>query len=465
MPDALRLPRVVVLVFAFLAALPLTLAAQQKDSAAVRDSVRRDSIARADSLRADSVMRSELARIRAEPRAAQPEGDSLRVLDRARAEANGRGRASARTMVHAASIAGDMRADLSPRAAARTPGSRILLRDIEGAIEAGYGEKARAVVTLTLTDDGQAQHVFATDAAVTVRAPFASDFVVGRTALPFGQIAQLHRHELAFPDEPLPVRVLLGADGLRGTGVQLRTGRTYPRARFTLDLAAADRFGARTDSLHPGEPPDQSIAGIAAGGRVGAAVDAMRSRIDVGLSSISGKREQPIGCVYDATVGPVPCPEGVNAANTRLTVLGADARLAWGGDALVVSGEWMRMVVGATDLPVFSNDRFAAYYRGVSGTYDGGYVAARARVASWLGVGARAEWLQNPEVAGLNDGWAGGYLDLSPLAGAHVTASYQRRVPSSTALATMTTADRDARDRIVLRGTIVVGRHPRAGGD
>lgn len=464
MPDVLRLPRVVVLVFALVAAFPLALAAQQKDSAAVRDSVRRDSIARADSLRADSVMRRELARIKAEPRALQPAHDSLRALGSAQAEATGTGRASPRVSILAASIAGDMLADLSPRAAARGPGSRIRTRDIEGAIEAGYGERARGVVALTLTDDGSAQHLVASDAAVIVRAPFAAtNVVVGRSALPFGQIAQLHRHELAFPDQPLPVRVLLGADGLRGTGVQLRTARTVSNARLTLDIAAADRFGARVDSLHPGEPPDQSIAGVAAGGRLGAAITAMQSRIDVGVSSITGKREQSIGCVYDATVGPVPCPEGVNAANTRLTVLGADARLAWGGDALVVSGEWMRMVVGATDLPVFSNNRFAAYYRGLNGTYDGGYVAARARATSWLGVGARGEWLQNPEVHGLNDGWAGGYLDFSPVPDAHVTASYQRRVPSSTALAMMTTAERDARDRIVLRGTVVIGRHPRTG--
>lgn len=461
MPDVLRLPRVVVLMFT-LAVLPLTLAAQQKDSTAVRDSVRRDSIARADSLRADSVMRRELARIKAEPRALQPATDSLRPLTGA--EPISTARHSPRGSILAASIAGDMIADLSPSAAARPAGTRIRTRDIEGAIEAGYGERARGVVAVTITDDGSAQHLVATDAAVILRAPFAvTNLVVGHTALPFGQVAQLHRHELAFPDQPLPVRVLLGADGLRGTGIQLRTARTFSGAVLSLDLAAADRFGARVDSLHPGEPPDQSIAGVTAGGRLGAGFAAMRSRFDVGVSSITGKREQPIGCVYDATVGPVPCPEAVNAANTRLTVLGADARMTWGGDALVVSGEWMRMVVGATDLPVFSNNRFAAYYRGVSGTYDGGYVGARARATSWLGVGARGEWLQNPEVGGMNDAWAGGYLDFSPLPDAHVTASYQRRVPSSAALATMTTAERDARDRIVLRGTVVIGRHPRAG--
>jgi hypothetical protein len=359
---------------------------------------------------------------------------------------------------------------VSPKAAARAAGSRIRLRDIEGSLEAGYGSRLGALLTLTLTDDGSTQRVVATDAAVSVRLPVHftdADLIVGATALPFGRSAQLHRHAQILPDQPLPVRVLLGETGLRGTGAQLRSARALGSARLSVDLAVADRFGARVDSLHPGEPADQSLAGIAAGGRLGVQFGAIGSRLDIGVSSISGKREQPIGCVYDGTVGPVPCPEAVNAANTRLTVLGADARAGWGAgrDRFVVSGEWMRMVVGATDLPVFSNDRFAPFYRGVSGTYDGGYLDATMRLAGAFVVGGRGDWLQNPEVGGLNDGWVGGFAGLMPFDGTQVIASYQRRVPSSTALARMAPALQDARDRIVLRGTVVIGRHPRAGRD
>ena len=43
------------------------------------------------------------------------------------------------------------------------------------------------------------------------------------------------------------------------------------------------RFGTRIDSLHPGEPPDQSLAGIAAGGRVGVEFHAIGSRVGVGV--------------------------------------------------------------------------------------------------------------------------------------------------------------------------------------
>ena len=439
-------------------AVPAGLLAQQPDSVVVRDS-----IARADAARADSVRRSEMARIRGEPRA---QSDALTATARG-LPPDSVGRRDGLSL-NGASIAGDMIADLSPKAAVRAAGSRIRLRDIEGSLDVGYGSRLRALLTLTLTDDGSTQRVVATDAALSVKLPFRftdADLIVGTTSLPFGRSAELHRHAQVLPDQPLPVRVLLGETGLGGSGVQLRSARALGSARLSVDLALADRFGSRVDSLHPGEPVDQSLAGIAAGGRIRLERTTLGARMAVGASSISGKREQPIGCVYEGTVGPVPCPEAVNAANTRLTVLGADARAGWGaeGTRFVISGEWMRMVVGATDLPVFSNDRFAPFYRGVSGTYDGGYVDAGGRITGSMILGARGEWLQNPEVSGLNDAWVGGYAGFMPVQGTRVTASYQRRVPSNTALAGMSPALQDARDRIVLRGTVIIGLHPRAG--
>jgi hypothetical protein len=460
MPDVSRFMRVVAsVVLASAFALPLP---AQQDSTTVRDSVMRADSIRADSVRADSIRRSELARIRAEPRAtAGVRTPELRGLTQ---DETGTIASPPRLAISAASVAGDMTADLSPKALARGNGgsipNRILLRDIEGALSAKYGSRLSAVVAITLADDGSSQRLRATDAAIMGKIPFGATLVVGHTALPFGRVAQLHRHELLFPDQPLPSRVLLGDNGLRGTGLQLRMGHDVHASHLSLDLAVADRFGARVDSLHPGEPADQSVAGLAAGGRIGAAFTALGARLDIGASSITGKREQPIGCVYDGTVGPVPCPQAVNAANTRLTVVGADGSAAWAVDAFRVSAEWMRMIVGTTDMPVFINDAFAPFYRGLIGTYDGGYVSARARISQTLGIGARGEWLQNPEVGGLNDAWAGGYVDVAPVMGARVAVSYQRRLPSTNALATMTPAAQLARDRIVVRGTIVIGRHP-----
>ena len=468
MPNVQTAVRRLLLATLLLGALPVRAAAQRPDTAAVRDSVARDSLARADSVRADSVRRGELARIRAEPRAPEHGGD-LPGSASGEITLAGDGRPRPGVSIAGASVAADMIGDLSPKAAARNDGSRIRLRDIEASVEAQYGPRLSGLLTLIVPDGGSATQVVAIDAAAVVRLPISTaqtDLIVGRTSFPFGRSAQLHRHAMVLPDQPLPVRVLLGPDRFGGTGVQIRAARGVGAARLTLDVAVADRFGARVDSLHPGEPPDQSLGGLAAGGRLGAQLGIAGTHLNVGVSSVSAKREQPIGCVYDGTVGPVPCPEGVNAANTRLTVLGADARLVAGANnAFSLSGEWLRMVVGATDLPVFSNVRFAPFYRGLTGTYSGGYLDANVNVRHGLTVGTRGEWLQNPEVMGLNDAWAGGYVGMQFFDAARITASYQRRIPSRSALAAMPVTDRDARDRVVLRGTIVIGHHPLAGLD
>ena len=463
MPNVLTHSARLVAAGALAIAVPAIAGGQQPDSAAVRDSLVRDSVARVEAARADSVRRSELARIRGEPRASA--GPTVAatspVVDDREAIAK-------ELRITGSAISGDMIADLSPRAAARDDGSRIRLRDVEGAIEATYGPRVTGLLTLTLTDDGSSRALTATDAAVIVRLPTTltdADLIVGATAFPFGRSAQLHRHALVLPDQPLPVRVLLGAGGLRGTGIQLRTIRALGPTLLSVEVAVTDRFGARVDSLRPGEPVDQSLAGVAAGGRLGVQFGAIGSRFVLGASSISGKREQPIGCVYEGTVGPVPCPEAVNAANTRLTVLGVDASAAWADSIIVISGEWMRMVVGATDLPVFTNPRFAPFYSGVNGTYDGGYLDAGVRLPRGLAAGARTEWLQNPDVGGLNDAWFGGYLGIIPFTGTRLTACWQRRAPSARALLTMTPEDRAARDRVVVRGTVILGRHSRAGLD
>jgi hypothetical protein len=190
MPNAPRPSRVFVFLFAFAVALPGVGRAQQPDSAAARDSVRRDSVARADSLRsdslrADSIRRSELERIRAEPRARV---DTTRLVV-VTPDADRGNAANEEPSVTAASVAADMIADLSPKQAARTPGSaRMRVRDIEGSLGASYGPRVRGVLTLSLTDDGTAQRLTTTDAAVIVALPLVgTELLVGRGALPFGR--------------------------------------------------------------------------------------------------------------------------------------------------------------------------------------------------------------------------------------------------------------------------------------
>ena len=355
-----------------------------------------------------------------------------------------------RVRIEGVSLVGDLAADLSPKAAARRTGSRIALRDVVAGVRTSIAGRATARVDLRARD-GRDLDV----PAAYVEAPLGIiDAVlrVGRQPIAFGLDAGRERYMLEFPEYPRIVEEFFGPSGARGTGLSATIAR-LPWLPLGVSGAITDRAGERVDSLLPPEPVDQGIGGLTAMGRaVWAWTTGPLGRGALGFSSLTGKREQPIVCVYQGTIGPVPCPFGINAANTRLTVVGADASFSVG--RFDARAEAMRLVVGATDLPTFENTRFAPIYAGVSGTYDGGYAQLRARLTRGFAVAGRGEWLQNPSVRGYDDRWAGGLLEWSPTRATSVYASWEHRFASETARAVLTPAQRDARDRIMLRGAL-----------
>ena len=358
--------------------------------------------------------------------------------------------AAPRARLEAVTLIGDVVADFSPEAAARNTESRLALRDVVVGARGRVGERLTARVELRARGGREAD---VPAAYLEAPLPFLGAIArVGRMPVGFGIDAARERYMLEFPDYPRIVEEFFGPSGARGTGIGASISR-LPWLPLGVAGAVTDRFGERVDSLVPPEPADQAIGGITASGRVTWGWNGSRlGRVGLGFSSITGKREQPIACVYEGTIGPVPCPFGINAANTRLTVLGGDAQLALG--VLDARVEFMRLVVGATDLPLFENDRFAPVYAGVSGTYDGGYAVLRGRVSRRFAIAGRGEWLQNPSVRGLDDGWAGGLLEWSPSAAARVYASWERRLASGTTRLFLAPDERDARDRIVLRAVM-----------
>ena len=347
-------------------------------------------------------------------------------------------------------LVGDLVADLSPEVAARRTDSRMALRDVVVGARGRAGGPVAARVELRARD-GRDLDV----PAAYLEAPLGilgAIVRVGRQPLPFGHDAGRERYMLEFPEYPRIVEEFFGRNGARGTGASAAIAR-LPWLPLGVSGAITDRAGERVDSLTPPEPADQTLAGLTVMGRaVWGWTWGPASRGALGFSSLSGKREQPIVCVYQGTIGPVPCPFGISAANTRLTVLGLDGSLTLGPiDGRV---EAMRLVVGETDLPTFENDRFAPVYAGVSGTYDGIYALFRARLARGIAVAGRGEWLENPAVRGYGDRWAGGLLEWSPSALTSVYASWEHRFPTDSARVLLAAPERDARDRIVLRGVL-----------
>jgi hypothetical protein len=358
--------------------------------------------------------------------------------------------AASRARLESVTLVGDLVADFSPEAALRETDSRLALRDVVVGARGRVGDRLTARVDLRARD---ARDLDVPAAYLETPLPFLAAVArVGRMPVAFGIDAARERYMLEFPEYPRIVAEFFGPSGARGTGISASIGR-LPWLPLGVSGAITDRFGERVDSLIAPEPADQAIGGITASGRVTWGWNGARfGRGGLGFSSISGKHAQPVACVYEGTIGPVPCPFGINAANTRLTVLGGDAHIALRMfDARV---EFMRLVVGATDLPVFENDRFAPVYAGVSGTYDGAYAVVRGRLSSRFAIAGRGEWLQNPSVRGLDDGWAGGLLEWAPSAAARVYASWEHRLAGETTRAFLAPDERDARDRIVLRAVM-----------
>ena len=401
-----------------------------------------DSTARRDSIRADSIRRAELARIRGEPRP-RPADEAAERGHQVRPNASNGG-----SLV--LSIAGEGVGDFSPRAAARAPGSRLRAGDVRVALAANPTRRLHADLSLTFQPDSLPKISTAAvmadlfDARLTLRA--------GKQAVPFGIAAPRQHVELWFPEQPLPVRAFLGERGVRSTGLLAAASRSLAGIPIGLRVGVFDRFGNEIDSIRTPEPADQSLSGLAGFGRLVAEWGWRGAHLTLGASAITGKREQPIGCVYRSTVGPVACPNGINGANTRMSVLGGDGQLVLG--MAVIEAEWMRNVVGATDLPVFDRPGFAPYYSGMYGTYDGAYAQLRLNGPGIARFGMRVEGAQNPAVSGLNDRTAGAYLGVEPMPGGRVILSYQRRLPSAAAKEYLDPDQREALDRIVLRGTV-----------
>ena len=414
------------------------LGAQQPDSTARRDSVR------ADSLRADSVRRAELARIGGERRGRD---EPVAVASRSQVRA---GASNGGTLIVA--VAGEVLADLSPKAAARPSDSRMRLGDVRVALAADPGRRIHADLSLTFRTDSTPTISTAAimaalfDGRLTLRA--------GKQAVPFGIAAPLQHMELWFPEHPLPVRAFLGERGIRATGLLAAASRRVIGVPIAVRLGVFDHFGEQIDSLTTPEPADQNVTGLAGFARLAGEWQLAGAHLTLGGSAISGKRAQPIGCVYESTVGPVLCPNGVNGANTRMSVLGADGQLVIGG--AVLEGEWMRNVVGATDLPVFDKPGFAPYYSGMYGTYDGAYAQLRVTGPGIARFGARVEAAQNPAVAGLNDRFAGVFVGVEPMPGGRIAVSYMRRLPSAAAKAQLPVDERSALDQVVVRGTFTL---------
>ena len=421
------------------------LAAQQRDSAAVADS-----IARADSI----MLVRELERLAGERRTLPPEGTAAQ-------------RTTSRLLPDI-SLLGDLITDLSPDGSTQEDGTRFGIRELELGLQAAVDPYFRADAFFGISD---LEGIAIEEAYLsTLALPYALQVRAGRWHLPMGKLNTTHRPELHTIEYPWVIQRFLGPEGGKGTG--LWVSKLFAPFGFyqELQLVAMDRFGGDThghgaeeeghdDELEivPDEPPNESLSGLGYGARLRNYWDlSQATNIELSASAVTGKATQGVFCVPDAGGDEEPCagfPTGVNA---RTGIVGADFTFRWRPlqqglyRSFIFQAEWMRQFNDATP-PLFDAPAgFELEYEGATRSFDGAYAFARYQLSRRTYIGGRYDWLEDPELDGARLSAASGYLTFFPSEFSKLVAGFERVMPSG---------GLEATNRIVFQATFALGPH------
>src|SRR5687768_15869835 len=214
------------------------------------------------------------------------------------------------------SVVGDLIADLSPDGTTQEDGSRLVIREVELAVQAAVDPTFRADVFLGFSD-AEGVHI---EQAFMTATSLPIEVRLGRFLTPFGKQNTTHRHDLHTIDHSLVVQRFLGEEGLKSTGLYL--GHSLAPFGFfqELILTAADRLGEAPEGLVTEEPTSKDVADLAYGARLRNYWDLSEaSNLEISGSVLTGLKERELS----APIGEV------TARALRQTTLGADVTFRW----------------------------------------------------------------------------------------------------------------------------------------
>jgi hypothetical protein len=259
--------------------------------------------------------------------------------------------------------------------------------------------------------------------------------------MPVGKQNTTHRHDLHTIEYPYVIQRFFGPEGLKGTGLQ--ASRVFSPFGFYQELivTAVDRLGERTEGLVPAEASNKSLSGLAYGARLRNYVDISEAaNVELSFSALTGKREQPLDPAYVATLN-----DSVNAALARQSTLGADLTYRWRPlqqglyRSFILQGEVMhQMNERDPRIPGISGcvacESAALGYAGPTRDFTGAYLFARWQLTQRGFIGARGDWLQDPERDGGTLHAGSVYLEWFPSEFSKLVAGYEARSLSGDAL-------------------------------
>lgn len=413
-------------------------------SAQVRPVSPRDSAARADSIaRADS-----LALVR-----------ELEALQRAGSDtssttpATGSQGTSNPRLLPDISVVGDFIADLSPEGSTQEDGSRLGVREVELAFQAAVDPYFRGDVFIGFNDvEGVGvEQAFLTTSSL----PFGLELKMGRFLMPVGKQNMTHRHDLHTVEYPYIIKRFLGEEGLKGTGLGL--SKIFAPLGFyqELQMTAVDRFGERPEDLQTDEPINKSLGGLTFSTRLRNYWDLSQSaNFELAGFAITGNHEEAFA------EEPI---DGINAIPVRRTVSGVDLTFRWRPldralyKSFILQAEFMNehrsSVARALRIPCTDACAPApppALVSVSARTHSGAYVFSRYQVTRRAFLGARFDYLKDPEYGGDRTKSASAYLQFFPSEFSKLMAAYERFMPP---------AGNERLNRILLQATFALGPH------
>jgi hypothetical protein len=313
------------------------------------------------------------------------------------------------------SAVGDLVGDLSPKGSTQADRTRFGVREVELAVQAVVDPYFRGDVFLGISDleSISIEQAFLT----TTSLPNQLELKIGRFLMPFGKQNTTHRHDLHTIEYPWVIQKLLSDDGLKGTG--LWGSRVFSPFGFyqELQLTAVDRISPPSEGLTATEAVNKSLGGLGFSARLRNYVDLSEAaNVELSFSALTGKRERALNGTFTALVdgesGSAPTAVEVNATLARQSTFGADLTYRWRPlqqglyQSFILQGEVMRQVnegnpaLPALECPAAPIPCPVAALESASRDYNGAYLFARFQTSQRQFIGARYDYVQNPE----NDG-------------------------------------------------------------
>ena len=351
------------------------------------------------------------------------------------------------------SAIGEFIGDFTSGGSTQESGRRLDIREVELAVQAAVDPYFRADIILGLSD---LEGIAIEESYLTaIRLPLGLQGRLGRFHMPIGKLNTTHRSELLGHIEyPHVIQRFLGPEAAKGTGLWL-SGIFAPLGFYQeIQVTVVDGIGESEEDLVAETPSNATAAGLGYSLRLRNYLDLSESsNLEFSGSVATSRRAQPIICsgTSDGTCEPLGGP---SVANARQSLVGADVTFRWRPllqglyRSFMLQAEFIRQLNQESPALPEIQGTLVTYAGPVRG-FSGAYLFGRYQVGRRSFVGARGDWLEDPEADGEPLRAASVFLQFFPSEFSKFVLGFERTMPRG----------QQATNRLLLQSTFAVGPH------